>query len=55
MIAQATHMLISILKGNPPKEQQILLPSRLVLRGSTGPVRDRRVEGLLNESGDAGY
>jgi LacI family transcriptional regulator len=39
MIAQATHMLISILKGNPPKEQQILLPSRLVSRGSTGPVR----------------
>jgi LacI family transcriptional regulator len=39
MIAQATHMLIRILKGNPPEEQQILLPSRLVLRGSSGPAR----------------
>ena len=39
MIAQATHMLIGILKGNPPREQQILLPSQLVPRGSTGPVR----------------
>jgi LacI family transcriptional regulator len=39
MIAQATHMLIRILKGTPPQEQQILFPSRLVPRGSTGPVR----------------
>jgi len=39
MIAQATHMLIRILKGNPPQEQQILLPSQLVARGSTGPAR----------------
>jgi DNA-binding LacI/PurR family transcriptional regulator len=39
MIAQATHMLIHILKGDPPQEQRILLPSRLVLRGSTAPVR----------------
>jgi DNA-binding LacI/PurR family transcriptional regulator len=39
MIAQATHMLIGILKGNPPREQQIFLPSQLVPRGSTGPVR----------------
>jgi DNA-binding LacI/PurR family transcriptional regulator len=35
-------MLISILKGNPPKEQQILLPSRLVQRGSTGPVANNQ-------------
>jgi DNA-binding LacI/PurR family transcriptional regulator len=39
MIAQATHMLIAILKGNTPKKQQILLTSQLVLRGSTAPVR----------------
>ena len=39
MIAQATHMLISILKGSPPQKQQILIPSVLVVRGSTGPVR----------------
>jgi LacI family transcriptional regulator len=39
MIAQATHMLIRILKGNPPAEQQIIFPSQLVPRGSTGPAR----------------
>jgi len=39
MIAQATYMLIRILKGNPSEQQQILIPSHLVLRGSTGPVR----------------
>ena len=39
MIAQATHMLIGILKGYPPKEQQIVLSSHLVPRGSTGPAR----------------
>ena len=39
MIAQATYMLISILKGNPPQKQQILIPSELVVRGSTGPAR----------------
>ena len=56
MIAQATHMLIRILKGNPPQEQQILLASRLVPRGSTGPAlitqgSDNRV--LIHESGHA--
>jgi len=56
MIVQATHMLIRILKGNPPQEQQIMLPSRLVPRGSTGPVRisqegNQRV--LHHESGHA--
>lgn len=39
MVAQATRMLIHILKDEPPEQQQILLPSQLVLRGSTGPVR----------------
>jgi LacI family transcriptional regulator len=38
MIAQATHMLIRMLKDDTPREQQILLPSQMVLRGSTGPV-----------------
>ena len=42
MIAQATHMLIRILKDDPLQEQQILLPSLLVLRGSTSPVRSRK-------------
>jgi LacI family transcriptional regulator len=41
MIAQATHMLIRILKEDPPREIQILLPSQLVVRGSTGLVRLR--------------
>jgi len=39
MIAQSNHMLISILKGNPPQKQQILIPSEMVPRRSTGPVR----------------
>ena len=56
MIVQATHMLIRILKGNPPQEQQIMLPSRLVPRGSTGPVRisqEGNQRGLFHESGYA--
>ena len=42
MIAQATHMLIRILKQDPPQELQVTLPFRLVVRGSTGPVNSTR-------------
>jgi LacI family transcriptional regulator len=35
MVEQATRMLIGILKGLPPQEIQVTLPSQIVLRGST--------------------
>ncbi len=38
MVVQATSLLIHILKNDAPQGQQILLPSRLALRGSTGPA-----------------
>ena len=36
LIDRAVQMLVEILSGQAPKEQQVLLPSHLILRGSTG-------------------
>jgi len=39
MIAQATHMLIGILKGNPPRNSRSCSRRSWCRVGSTGPVR----------------
>ena len=36
LVEQAARLLIAILKGNPPEQTQILIPSKLVVRNSTG-------------------
>lgn len=36
LVEQAARLLIAILKGNQPEQTQILIPSKLVLRKSTG-------------------
>jgi len=37
MLEIATRLLIDILKGKPPQQTKIVLPSRLIVRGSTAP------------------
>jgi LacI family transcriptional regulator len=38
IIETATRLLIQILKGQPPETANILVPPRLMIRGSTGPA-----------------
>ena len=37
LIETATRLLIQIVKGEPPQSNQVFLPSKLILRGSTAP------------------
>jgi len=48
MLEIATRRLIATLKGNPPEENTLILPARLVIRGSTAPPSNKKAARIGN-------